>query len=353
MRDESVGGRRRTVAAFIVFLASFDAVFEVRAFAGSGDGRTEPTSIPAAQGGGREETGPIPSRGDPVTRRRSIAAAMAVPAAALSWSGASRAASALERTFPDELTDLDPEVVQLSATVRLNSQQRTAAAQNAASRRQATTFDLRDNALPSLVWGGALWLLSGSRSNPITTPLANLLYDSEAEDWLRDRNKGLFAPPPAELLLLLGFIYVCLGIVAEILVLQLAGGDVGITSQLAGVSLLNGLFLELGRIASGEKGDTREENDRNVQLRQEFQEFASKRLVAGGSCHKTDVVKAFRRFFAKYRQRDSEDYPLTDLEIEKLLKAWNKVDNALGQAEMTSSGFYYGFSVNQNADVFY
>ena len=124
-----------------------------------------------------------------------------------------------------------------------------------------------------------------------------------------------------------------------------------ISLQLAGVTLLNGLFLELGRIASGEKQDTREENDRAMMLEQEFQEFATNRLQQGGNCHRNDVVKAFRRYYAKYRQQDSEEYPLTDLEIEKLLKSWNKIDN-MDRAEMTSSGFYYGIQINQDADVF-
>lgn len=86
---------------------------------------------------------------------------------------------------------------------------------------------------------------------------------------------------------------------------------------------------------------TREEKDRNVQLKMEFNEFAEKRLQPGGNCHKSDVIGAFRRFYAKYRDADSSEFPLTDLEIERLLRLWNQIENK-GQAEMTSSGFYYG-----------
>ena len=57
---------------------------------------------------------------------------------------------------------------------------------------------------------------------------------------------------------------------------------------------------------------TKDENDRAVQLEDEFEEFAEKRLKLGGNCHKSDVVKSFRRYFAKYRQADSEQYPLTE-----------------------------------------
>jgi hypothetical protein len=91
--------------------------------------------------------------------------------------------------------------------------------------------------------------------------------------------------------------------------------------------------------------------DRSMQLREEFAEFASKRLASGGNCHRTDIVAAFRRYFAKYRQPDSEEYPLTDLEIEQLLRSWNQMENR-GRAEMTSAGFYYGIQINKETDVF-
>ena len=88
-----------------------------------------------------------------------------------------------------------------------------------------------------------------------------------------------------------------------------------------------------------------------MQLEDEFAEFAEKRLQQGGNCHRSDVTKSFRRYFAKYRQADSEQYPLTDLEIEKLLRSWNiKVNQS--KAEMRSSGFYYGIQINTDADVF-
>ncbi|VEU43619.1 unnamed protein product [Pseudo-nitzschia multistriata] len=96
---------------------------------------------------------------------------------------------------------------------------------------------------------------------------------------------------------------------------------------------------------------TRDEKDRAVELNEEFGEFAEKRLQSGGSCHRSDVVKSFRRYFAKYRQADSQQYPLTDLEIEKLLRFWNETQNER-KAEMTSSGFYYGIQINSDADVF-
>ncbi|MGK3743792.1 MAG: hypothetical protein ACI90V_010651 [Bacillariaceae sp.] len=96
---------------------------------------------------------------------------------------------------------------------------------------------------------------------------------------------------------------------------------------------------------------TRNEKDRAVQLNEEFDEFAGNRLRLGGNCHRTDIVKSFRRYYAKYRNADSQDYPLTDLEIERLLRFWNQKENQ-GKAEMSSGGFYYGIQINTDADVF-
>ena len=83
-------------------------------------------------------------------------------------------------------------------------------------------------------------------------------------------------------------------------------------------------------------------------LESEFVEFADKRLRTGGSCHRNEVVAAFRRYYAKYRQADNPSYPLADLEIEQLLRAWSRSRGV----EMTNAGFYYGIKINKDADVF-
>ena len=218
-----------------------------------------------------------------------------------------------------------------------------------ASRTAAVTLGPVYKPFSSLLWGAALWLLSGSRSNPVATPLANALYNEKEEKWLQDRNDGLFADLPLPLLLVLAVVFTAVGFGADSLIVALADGDRNISLQLAGVSLISGASLELGRIASGEKAPTRDEADRDDQLAAEFAEFAERRLVPGGNCHRTEVVRAFRRYFAKYRQADSEEYPLTDLEIERLLKSWTA---SSPNVEMTSGGFYYGLSINKDADVF-
>ena len=204
--------------------------------------------------------------------------------------------------------------------------------------------------LTCTVWGGALWLLSGSRSNPLVTPLANAMYDEETQGWLKDRNEGLFASLPLALFGVLFVVFFALGIVTDRCILYLAEGSANVSLQLAGVCLISGASLELGRLASGEKGPTRQEFDRSSQLRQEFEDFAASRLKLGGNCHRNDVVRAFRRFYGKYRQEESVEYPLTNLEIERLLREWNRSRGSI--AEMSSAGFYNGLSINDQADVF-
>lgn len=202
--------------------------------------------------------------------------------------------------------------------------------------------------LSSIVWGSALWFLSGSRSNPIATPLANSLYNATQETWLQDRNDELFAGLPWEFLIILSIVFLALGFGTNLLISTIAEGDRVISLQLAGVSLIAGCSLELGRIASGDKKQTRQESDRSVQLKAEFITFADERLLPGGNCHRNEVVRAFRRFYAKYRQADSAEYPLSDLEIEQLLREYCR-PRGLG---MSSAGFYSGLQINQDSDVF-
>lgn len=263
--------------------------------------------------------------------------------------------NAFDRNFPDELTDADNDDKPMGVLIgkRSNVQQRKQKAVESKKQmdQSLANFTPKKDLLSSMTWGLALFFATGSRSNPLATPLANALYDETEEKWLQDRNAGLFSALPLEFLGLLGVMFLIMGTVTQYSLLQLSGGDSTVCGQLAGVALINAGFFEIGRIASGEKGITRDENDRAVQLKEEFEEFAEKRLKPGGNCHRSDIVKSFRRYFAKYRQADSEQYPLTDLEIEKLLRSWNKQRNQ-GKAEMSSSGFYYGIQINANADVF-
>lgn len=249
-----------------------------------------------------------------------------------------------DKNYPEELVVVDDDDV-LDGRSRRKEQ----IMEKEAGSVSAVTLGPQYKPISAVLWGSALWLLSGSRSNPVATPLANLLYNEKEEKWLKDRNEGLFATLPVPLLIILAVVFVGLGWGADSLIVLLADGDRNISLQLAGVSIISGASLELGRIASGEKAPTRDEADRDGQLESEFAEFAEKRLQPGGNCHRSEVVRAFRRYFAKYRQADSEEYPLTDLEVERLLKAYSA---RMPNVEMTSAGFYYGIQINKDADVF-
>jgi len=205
--------------------------------------------------------------------------------------------------------------------------------------------------LGSASWGAALWLLSGSRSNPLVKPIANLVYDEESEpgSWVKGRNEGLFTPIPAMFNIVLGVVFLALGVLTDVAVLFVTQGEVGLTLQLAGVSFIAGGILELGRIASGEKMQTEEEMVRDGILLKEFEEFAMKRLVVakGGSVHRSEVTRAFRRYFAKYRV-ENDEYPLVDLEIERLLRGWNLRS---GREDISSAGFLRGVKINIDAEI--
>jgi hypothetical protein len=234
----------------------------------------------------------------------------------------------LQQRFPDELSIQDAIILEAPArTVVATPQQHL-------------------SLVGCLVWGAALWFLTGSRSNPLVTPLANALYDANDEAWLQDRNDGLFANLPISLFAVLVVVFVLLG--SSVDALFLFSGNHSASIQFSIVTLIGAGSLEIGRIASGEKKVTRAEFNRNVALDEDFASFATKRFLPGGNVHRSEVVAAFRRFHSKYRQADNEEYPLSDLEIEKLLRNWSEQFNI----RATSAGFYNGIKINQDADVF-
>jgi len=247
------------------------------------------------------------------------------------------------KDYPEELVSVD-------GVLDGRSRRKERVMAQEAERTAAVTLGPNYKPFSAFLWGSALWFLSGSRSNPVVTPLANALYDEGEEEWLEDRNEGLFADLPLPFLVVLGLVFAAIGWGVDEIMVSLADGDRNISLQLAGVSLIAGASLELGRVASGEKAPTRDEAERNGRLWREFNEFADNRLAPGGNCHRSDVVGAFRRYFAKYRRSDSEEFPLSDIEIERLLKVWACVSHA--NIETTSSGFYYGIQINKDADAF-
>jgi len=200
-------------------------------------------------------------------------------------------------------------------------------------------------------WALALWFATGSRSNPIVTPLANVLYDDKSEEWLADRNDGYFGELPPSFMAILSAVFVFLGVLVDRAVYFAADGDAQVSLELAGVSIIGGAVWEVGRLAAKEKAPTREEYERDLMVYQEFEEFANKRIIVGkGSCHRSDVISAFRRYNPKYRRADNEQYPLVDIEIERILRNWNR-EFGSGN-EMSSAGFFSGIRVDDVADAF-
>lgn len=311
----------------------------------------ERSGQPDANGEDNESSVHVDSEADRHSRRVFLSAMLStVPAfSALREVAAPAPASAFERSYPNELT-LDGDTSRDLATIR-GERIATRKAQKKKSMDDLTSNPAAirspKDLLGSAVWAGALWLLSGSRSNPLVTPLANVLYDENEDKWVKDRNDGLFAPLPPGFLFVMGVVFLVLGVITDRSIMFLTEGDSGATLQLAGVALIGGGSLELGRIASGDKKQTREDSDRDMQLEQEFAEFAAKKLIPGGSCHRSEVVASFRRYFAQYRV-ENDEYPLNDLEIERLLRAWNRMQ---GNIDMSSAGFFKGISINQKADL--
>ena len=208
--------------------------------------------------------------------------AMRLALSSILLAGTPRNTRAFDKTFPTDLSEGDEQTKGITLGSRSTTMQRKQAAEQAKAKmnQNLVNFNVKNDFVPAVTWGMALWLLLGSRSNPLATPLANLVYDDKEEKWLQDRNNGLFAAPPLPFLLLLTVVFLILGTMTQFVLLQLSDGDSGVCAQLAGVSLIGGGFLEIGRIASGEKRMTSDELDRAVQLKDEFDEFAEKRLIA-------------------------------------------------------------------------
>jgi len=264
--------------------------------------------------------------------------------------------AAYEKAFP---VNLDFDGDDTSRNLQSIRQERIAVKKSQAKQTKADLVNQplvvrnKQDLISSVAWGGALWLLLGSRSNPLVNPLANLVYDENSEEgkWVKDRNDGLFTPLPVAFMLLMGVCFFALGFITDRALLFISEEDSTAVLQLAGISLIGGASLELGRIASGEKMITRADMIRDTMLAEEFNEFASKRLIVGqggSSVHKNEVIRSFRRFFAKYRV-ENDQYPLTDLEIERLLRTWNKIKG--NEEGLTSAGFVKGVNINDQAEI--
>lgn len=253
----------------------------------------------------------------------------------------STAANAYEQSYPLELQSITKDEIETSSNsiTKLNQERiiqkklKVSATKNELRTdplgiHQSPSSSLSNNnyiltIAGASTWALALWLASGSRSNPLVTPLANILYDvnvnesnenessssaaaeasssgnegqqqQKQQQWLMDRNEGYFGELPIEFMAILSAVFVFCGVIIDRIVYFLADGDAEVSFQLAGVSAIGGAVWEVGRLAAKEKAPTREEYDRDLTLYKEFEEFANKRIIIGrGSCHRSDVINAF------------------------------------------------------------
>ncbi len=92
-------------------------------------------------------------------------------------------------------------------------------------------------------------------------------------------------------------VFIVMVVVTDGAVYFLADRDAKVSLQLAGISTIDGAVWEAGRLAA--KTPTQEEYDRDVMLYRKFDEFESKRLAQKGSCNRSEVISAFRRYNPK------------------------------------------------------
>ena len=165
---------------------------------------------------------------------------------------------------------------------------------------------------------------------------------------MKDTKEGLFGKPPTVFLLAFAALMSLFSVAVDRLVLIGTNGDANVTLQIAGVFLINAGVIELARIDSGEKTVSREDAERKDTWRGEFEGFAVEKIAvsSAGSCHKSDVVRAYRRFYSKYRTEEAEGSP-TDLDIFYLFAEWNLSKGT--RVKPSSAGFVKGLIVKEDS----
>ena len=205
------------------------------------------------------------------------------------------------------------------------------------------------DAIAASCLGVSAFLLAGSTSSPLSLPLANLMGYDEEDDWVKDRQEGLSSSPPAGFTLTLSVIALLFGVIAERGVMKLSEGDVYITIQLSVLAVLWGTFIEFGRFVVGEKGVTREENDKDQLMCDDFLDFAKESITLTSpttSEHQSDIIKSFRRSNTSYRNSEQ----VSDSQIINVLDTFLRA-NGEGR-KVSNAGFVKGVQLKQRVDGF-
>ena len=175
---------------------------------------------------------------------------------------------------------------------------------------------------------------------------------SPGEAWLDDRAEGFAAPAPLLVRVATGALFLLCSYALE-RVLTSAASDQAAFYLGASSSIWGGLY-EVAR----PRLRTRSEEEQRRAWEADFVRFAEARLglTAGGSCHETEIVRAFRRFYPKYRAGRE----ITDNEVFDLMRRWMSVPRTQllpGGAISTeivsarSAAGYYSIALTKEPDV--
>ena len=172
--------------------------------------------------------------------------------------------------------------------------------------------------------------------------------------WLVDRARGFAADAPPLVQRSTAALFVLAGVLVERTIATL-GSDNAVFYLGASSCLWGGLY-EVAR----PRLPSRAIAERDAMREEEFIRFAAARLSVGGanaSCHESEVARAFRRFYPKYRV----DRGISDTEIYALMRRWMSAPRsvrlpgaAIGTeivSTRTAAGFYKGISVAAEPDV--
>ena len=75
--------------------------------------------------------------------------------------------------------------------------------------------------------------------------------------------------------------------------------------------------------------------------------FAEERLQPRGSCHETEIFRAFRRSNARYREEEA----LPDPQLRRFIRNWAK-QYIYPTAERTGNGYFKRISLKESVDPF-
>ena len=165
-------------------------------------------------------------------------------------------------------------------------------------------------------------------------------------DWLEDREARLSSDAPLAVTVATLSLFLLIGLVSErLLIFSLEDSSFVLSLGICGC--LGGGLYELIR----PKLLTREEFRAREFLQSEFTDFAAARLMPTrtGACHETEVIKAFRLFYGKYRRapQADEEGGISDSEILSLMRNWARFI----AAERSPAGYWKGVMIASAEDV--